>query len=75
MGLTVNCQPKDTCCRRCPVFVSTTDVALSGMEVVVVDVAMVEALASRVHALVGKCFLLLVAALLVLLFLVQSVAK
>jgi hypothetical protein len=57
------------------VFVSTTDVALSGMEVVVVDVAMVEALASRVHALVGKCFLLLVAALLVLLFLVQSVAK
>jgi hypothetical protein len=54
------------------VFVSTTVVALSGVEVVVVDAAAVEALALRVHALAGEGFLLLAAALLGLLFLVQS---
>jgi hypothetical protein len=72
MGLAVSCQPRGTCYRCCLVFVSTTVVALSGAEVVVVDAAAAEALALRVHALAGEGFLLLAAALLGLLFLVQS---
>jgi hypothetical protein len=54
------------------VFISITIVVLSGAEVVVVDAAVVEALALRVHALADEGFLLLVAALFRLLFLVQS---
>jgi hypothetical protein len=57
------------------VFASTTAVACSGAEVVVVDVdvGVAKVLAWGVHALVGEGFLLLAAALLVLLFLVQFV--
>jgi hypothetical protein len=65
---------KGTCYRCCLVPVSTTIVALSGTEAVVVDVAVTEVLALRVHALAGDGFLLLITALVGLLFLVQSVA-
>jgi hypothetical protein len=56
------------------VFASTTAMARSGAEAVVVDVAVTvtEALALGVHALADKGFLLLIVALLGLLILVQS---
>jgi hypothetical protein len=57
------------------VVASTTVAASSGaVEVVVVDVAVAEALVLGVHALAGKGFLLLAVALLGLLFLVPSTA-
>jgi hypothetical protein len=56
------------------VLAFTTIVACSGVEAIVVGVAIVKALALGVDALAGEGFLLLVAALLGLLFLVQSVA-
>jgi hypothetical protein len=74
MGLAVSCQPRGTCYRCCLVLASTTTVAHSGVEAVVVHVAVVEVLVVGVHALAGEGFLLLIAALLGLLFLVQSAA-
>jgi hypothetical protein len=56
------------------VFVTTTVVVLSGTEVIVDDAAVVEVLALRVHALAGEGFLVLAAALLRFLSLVQSAA-
>jgi hypothetical protein len=53
-------------------FVSTTIVVLSGAEATIVVAAVAEALALRVHALAGKSHLFLAAALVGLLFLVQS---
>jgi hypothetical protein len=70
MGLAVSYQPRGTCYQCCLVFVTTTIAAHSGAEVVVVDVAVAEALALGVHALAGEGFPLLVVALLGLLFLV-----
>jgi hypothetical protein len=72
MGLTVSCLPRGTCCRRYPVFVSTTAAVLSSVEPIVVVVAVAEAFVLRVHALAGEVFLLLATALFGLLFLVQS---
>jgi hypothetical protein len=72
MGLTVSCLPRGTCCRRYPVFVSTTAAVLSSVEAIVVVAAVAEAFALRVHALAGEVFLLLATALFGLLFLVQS---
>jgi hypothetical protein len=69
MGLIVSCLPRDTYYRCCHVFVSTTVVALSGVEAIVVVASVVEVLALRIQALAGEGFLLLVAALLGLLFL------
>jgi hypothetical protein len=71
MGLAVSCQPGGTCYRCCLVFASTTAVARSSAESVVVDVGVLEALALGVHALAGEGFLLLAVALFGLLFLVQ----
>jgi hypothetical protein len=73
MGLTVSCLPRGTCCQHYDVFVSTTTMVFSGAEAVAVVVVAAEALALRVHALAGEGHLLLAAALLELLFLVQSV--
>jgi hypothetical protein len=70
MGLTVSCLPRGTCCRCCPAFVSTTAAVLSDAEVVVVVVAIADVLALRLNALADEGFLLLAAALHVLLFLV-----
>jgi hypothetical protein len=53
-------------------FVFTTIVVLSGAEATMVVAAVAEALALRVHALAGKSHLFLAAALVGLLFLVQS---
>jgi hypothetical protein len=72
MGLAIICQLMGTCYQCYSVFVSTV-VACSDGEVVAVDIAVAEALALRVHAVAGEGFLLLTAALLGLLFLVQSV--
>jgi hypothetical protein len=69
MGLTISCLPMGTCCQHYAMFVSITVVVFSGAEVAVA----VEALALRVHALANKGLQLLVAALLELLFIVQSV--
>jgi hypothetical protein len=74
MRLIVSCLPRGTCCRHYPMFVSTIAALLLGEEVVVIVAAVVEALALRVHAFAGEGLLLLAAALLGLLFLVQSVA-
>jgi hypothetical protein len=74
MGLTVWCLPRGTCCQHYAVFVSTTDVALSGAEATVVVAAAADALTLSALALVGEGPLLLAAALVGLLFLVQSVA-
>jgi hypothetical protein len=68
MGLNVGCLPRVTCYRHCLVFVSTIAMSLSGAEVVVVVATTAEAL-----ALASEGPLLLVASLLRLLFLVQSV--
>jgi hypothetical protein len=73
MVLTVGCQPKGTCYRYCLVLVSTTAEALTDVEVAVVVVAVAEALVLRVLAPVGEGPLLPAAALLGLLFLVQSI--
>jgi hypothetical protein len=70
MGLTVSCLPRGTCCRHYPLFVSTTVVVLSGVEVAEVVAAIAEALALRVHALADEGLLLLTATLLGLLFLI-----
>jgi hypothetical protein len=69
MGLTASYLPRGTCCQHYDVFVSTTTVVFSSVE----DATAAEALALRVHALASEGLLLLVAALLELLFLVQSV--
>jgi hypothetical protein len=73
MGLAVSCQPGGTCYRCYPVLSSTTVVACSGAEAVVVGVTAAKALALGVHALAGEGFLLLAIALLGLLFLIQTV--
>jgi hypothetical protein len=74
MGLTVGCLPRGcciegscSCYQHCIVLDSTIVVALSGVEAAMVVVAVAEALA-------GEGPLLLAAALLWLLFLVQFVA-
>jgi hypothetical protein len=74
MGLAISCQLGGTCYRCCPVLASTNMVACSGAEAVVVDITVAKALELGVHALAGEGFLLLIAALLGLLFLVQSTA-
>jgi hypothetical protein len=53
MGLTVSCLSRGTCCRHCPVFVSTTVEQLSGVEAIVVVAPVAEVLALRVHAPAG----------------------
>jgi hypothetical protein len=74
MELAVSCQPGGTCYRCYPVLVTTTVVAHSGAEVVVAGFDVAKVLALEVHALANEGFLLLIAALLRLLFLVQSIA-
>jgi hypothetical protein len=74
LGLIVGCLPRGTCYRRCPMLVSTIIVTLSSAEVAVVVAAAPEALALRALTLAHEGLLLLTAALLGLLFLVQSVA-
>jgi hypothetical protein len=81
MGLTVGCLPRGcciesscSCYQHCIVLDSTIVVALSGVEAAMVVVAVAEALALRALALAGEGPLLLAAALLWLLFLVQFVA-
>jgi hypothetical protein len=56
--LTVSFQLGGTCCRHCPMFVSTTIAALTSTEAIAVDATVAGAIALRVHALVGKGFLL-----------------
>jgi hypothetical protein len=56
------------------VFASTTVVARSGAEAVVVDVGVAEVFTLGVHALVGGGFLLCMATLLGFPFLIQSAA-
>jgi hypothetical protein len=74
MVLAVGYLPRGTCYRHCPMFVSTTAVALTGAEDVEVVAAAVGALALRVLALADEGTLFLPTALLGLSFLVQSVA-
>jgi hypothetical protein len=72
MGLAVSCQPGVTCYRCYLVLASTTTVAHSGAEAVVVGVAAAKGLALGVHSLAGEGFLLLATTLLGLFFRVQS---
>jgi hypothetical protein len=72
MGLAVSYQPKGTCYQSCPLLASTTIVVRSGVEAVVVDVAVAKALALGVHALADEGFILIAVALHGLLSLVHS---
>jgi hypothetical protein len=74
MGLTGSYLPRGTCCRQCLVFVSIPAAVLSGAEAAVVVGGVAEAHAMMVKALADEGLLLLAAALLGLLFPVQSTA-
>jgi hypothetical protein len=74
MRLVVSCLPRGTCCRHCPVFVSTAAAVFPGAEADAVVAAAAEALALRAHALVGEGPLLLTVVLLGLLFPAQFIA-
>jgi hypothetical protein len=74
MGLVVSCQLGGTCYHYYLVLASTNDEARSGLEAVVVGVAAAKARALGVHTLASEGFILLIAALLGLLFLVHSTA-
>jgi hypothetical protein len=72
-GASCKLSTRGTCYRCYPVLSSTTVVACSGAEAVVVGVAAVKAIALGVHALADEGFLLLATTLLGLLFLIQTI--